>query len=62
MSVRRYSTIWCDADDCYFWKHLEHSYRRGGRKEAQQDGWRRVNGKDYCPDCAAKRAKGAQGP
>lgn len=67
MSVRRYSSLFCDADngECGQWADVGAGIggysdsARGMRQAARRIGWTRVDGKDYCPKHSQPREPGS---
>lgn len=42
--------MWCDTQDCLEWAYnATAKTAKVARERARADGWRHVNGKDYCP-------------
>lgn len=51
MSVTKETTIWCDYPDCGNFQQ-DPWLARQIRRRLREKGWKRRNGKDYCPEHA----------
>lgn len=59
MSITISTDVFCDGfEDCSQWIEGTTGPRsdaKAARKNAKRYGWKRVRGKDYCPDCQKER-------
>lgn len=58
MGAMKQTLIYCDGENCPHDGPYNPDYEAGSaarqRQQYRQDGWRYINGKDYCPECVAK--------
>lgn len=55
VSITVTTDVFCDGPDCADWVHGTTGTRPNAaeaRSNARRYGWKRIDGKDYCPDCA----------
>lgn len=47
-------TLWCDEKDCFQWYSDPFATKEELLKMAKEIGWKRINKKHFCPNCAKK--------
>lgn len=52
MSFTKETTIWCDK--CAHWEQKSKTTTKIARRLLKRQGWKFVDGKDYCPNCDPK--------
>jgi hypothetical protein len=57
MVIRRFPSLFCDVDPCGQWANVDGDDARSLRMTARRIGWRRIDGKDYCPEHVPKEGK-----
>ena len=63
MSITYTADVFCDGLGCINWTHGVSNGKPPGKKEArdfarQDGGYKQINGRDYCPVCQDKMARG----